>query len=59
VRGISSDEPGLSFMGLVFQFAAASDVLPGVGRDAEYVARHVVARARDGAVASRVTAGRG
>jgi putative flavoprotein involved in K+ transport len=43
-RGIIESEPGLSFMGLIFQFAAVSDVLPGVGRDAEYIAKHIAAR---------------
>jgi hypothetical protein len=31
-RGVATAEPGLAFVGLPFQFAAASDVLPGVGR---------------------------
>jgi putative flavoprotein involved in K+ transport len=34
-------EPGLYFVGLLFQYAAGSDVLPGVGRDAEYIAKHI------------------
>jgi len=34
-------EPGMYFMGLIFQYAATSDVLPGVGRDAEYIAKHI------------------
>jgi putative flavoprotein involved in K+ transport len=45
-RGVSTREPGLYFMGLLFQFAATSDVLPGVGRDAAYVAKHIAARSR-------------
>ena len=40
-RGIAS-VPGLYFVGLIFQYAVSSDVLPGVGRDAEYVAKHIV-----------------
>jgi putative flavoprotein involved in K+ transport len=44
-RGVANASPGLYFMGLLFQFAATSDVLPGVGRDAKYVARHIAARA--------------
>jgi putative flavoprotein involved in K+ transport len=40
-RGVVSSAPGLYFVGLVFQYAAASDVLPGVSRDAAYVAEHV------------------
>jgi putative flavoprotein involved in K+ transport len=41
-RGVVRGEPGLYFMGLRFQYAASSDVLPGVGRDAEYIAKHIV-----------------
>jgi putative flavoprotein involved in K+ transport len=40
-RGIVRSEPGLYFMGLIFQYAVTSDVLPGVGRDAKYIARHI------------------
>jgi putative flavoprotein involved in K+ transport len=40
-RGIVADQPGLYFMGLEFQYALSSDVVFGVGRDAEYVARHI------------------
>ncbi|MGH8829230.1 MAG: flavin-containing monooxygenase, partial [Jiangellaceae bacterium] len=43
-RGVVGEAPGLYFVGLVFQYAEASEVLPGVGRDAEYVAQHLVAR---------------
>lgn len=43
-RGVVAAAPGLYFMGLVFQYAASSDVLPGVGRDAAYVAKHIVSR---------------
>ena len=39
-------EPGLYFMGLPFQYAVTSDVLPGAGRDAAHIARHIVARRR-------------
>jgi putative flavoprotein involved in K+ transport len=38
-RGVVTSEPGLYFVGLPFQFSFASDVLPGVGRDAAYVVR--------------------
>ncbi len=41
-RGVATGEPGLYFVGLPFQYSAGSDVLPGVGRDAEYVVRHLV-----------------
>jgi putative flavoprotein involved in K+ transport len=43
-RGVVPDEPGLFFVGLQFQYAATSDVLPGVGRDAEYIADQIAAR---------------
>ena len=43
-RGVVTDEPGLFFVGLQFQYAASSDVLPGVGRDAEYIADQIAAR---------------
>ncbi len=43
-RGVATDEPGMYFVGLPFQYSAASDVLPGVGRDAEYVVRHLARR---------------
>ena len=40
-RGIVRSEPGLYFVGLLFQYAVTSDVLPGVGRDAKRVAEHI------------------
>jgi putative flavoprotein involved in K+ transport len=40
-RGVVSSEPGLYFVGLLFLFAVSSDVLPGVGRDAKYIAKHI------------------
>ena len=40
-RGVVVGEPGLYFVGLLFQYAAGSDVLPGVGRDAEYIAKRI------------------
>ena len=43
-RGVVPDAPGLYFVGLPFQFSAASDVLPGVGRDARYVVKHLLRR---------------
>jgi len=43
-RGVVASQPGLYFMGLEFQYAAASGVLPGIVRDARYVARHILAR---------------
>ena len=43
-RGVVVGEPGLYFVGLPFQYAVSSDVLPGVGRDAEYIAKHIASR---------------
>jgi putative flavoprotein involved in K+ transport len=40
------DLPGLYFMGLLFQRGFYSMLSGGVGRDARYVARHIVARSR-------------
>jgi putative flavoprotein involved in K+ transport len=45
-RGVVPDEPGLFFVGLQFQYAATSDVFPGVGRDAEYIADQIATRVR-------------
>jgi putative flavoprotein involved in K+ transport len=43
-RGVVESEPGLSFLGLVFQYSLSSDVLPNRGRDARYLARHIARR---------------
>jgi putative flavoprotein involved in K+ transport len=43
-RGVAPGAPGLYFVGLPFQYAAASDVLPGVGRDAAYIAKRLADR---------------
>jgi putative flavoprotein involved in K+ transport len=45
-RGVVTTEPGLYFVGLPFQFSSGSDVLPGVGRDARYVVKQLLARDR-------------
>ncbi len=45
-RGVVDGVPGLYFCGLSFQYAFSSMVLPGVGRDAAYVARRIAERAR-------------
>ena len=45
-RGVVDAAPGLFFCGLSFQYAFSSMVFPGVGRDADYVARRIVARCR-------------
>lgn len=46
MRGVVASAPGLYFCGLAFQYAFSSMVLPGVGRDAAYVARHIATRTR-------------
>jgi putative flavoprotein involved in K+ transport len=46
-RGVVDEAPRLIFCGLVFQYAFSSMVLPGVGRDAAYVAGRVADRGRD------------
>ena len=43
-RGVVAAAPGLFFCGLSFQYAYASMLFPGIGRDADYVARQIVAR---------------
>ncbi len=44
MRGVVADSPGLFFCGLSFQFAFSSMVLPGVGRDAAFVADRIAER---------------
>jgi putative flavoprotein involved in K+ transport len=53
-RGVVPSAPGLYFVGLVFQYAAVSDVLPGIGRDAAHVARHLAAAGRRRSAAAPV-----
>ena len=48
-RGVAEDAPGLFFCGLSFQYSFSSMLLPGVGRDAELVARRISQRASRGA----------
>jgi putative flavoprotein involved in K+ transport len=56
-RGVVVGEPGLYFVGLLFQYSAGSDVLPGVGRDAEYVAKHIASRESNGRPIGHALAG--
>ncbi|MEV6286778.1 FAD-dependent oxidoreductase [Kribbella sp. NPDC051770] len=46
LRGVTAAAPGLFFCGLSFQFSFTSMTLPGVGRDAEYLAKRIAARSR-------------
>ncbi|MGF6833131.1 putative flavoprotein involved in K+ transport [Paenarthrobacter sp. TE4293] len=45
-RGVAGDVPGVYFIGQEFLFAAASATLPGVCRDARYLARRLAADRR-------------
>jgi putative flavoprotein involved in K+ transport len=45
-RGVAG-EPGLYFIGLFFQTSAASSLVGGVARDAEYIARYIAGRTTD------------
>jgi putative flavoprotein involved in K+ transport len=43
-RGVVPSSPGLYFVGLPFQYAFASMLVGGAGRDAEYVVKHLCSR---------------
>ena len=47
-RGVVGAAPGLFFCGLSFQYAFASMVFLGVGRDADFVAGRIASRASEG-----------
>jgi len=47
-RGVVPSAPGLYFTGLAFQYAFASMLVGGAGRDTEYVVKHIAARAANG-----------
>jgi putative flavoprotein involved in K+ transport len=47
-RGVVADAPGLYFVGLFFLYSVSSELLTGVGRDAKYVADHIVSDATGG-----------
>ena len=53
-RGIVAAEPGLYFVGLLFLFAMSSGFLPGVGRDAKHIAKHIASSRRNGRPAGLV-----
>lgn len=46
-RGVVESEPGLYFLGLVFLYSFSSDVFPGRGRDAKFIAKHIAASRRE------------
>jgi putative flavoprotein involved in K+ transport len=56
-RGVVAEEPGLYLVGLRFLYAATSDVLPGVGRDAEYIAKHIASSEPNGRPKAHALAG--
>jgi putative flavoprotein involved in K+ transport len=49
-RGIVAKQPGLYFVGLLFLYAASSEMIHGVSRDAEHVVQDIARRASDSAV---------
>ncbi len=55
-RGVVKAAPGLFFCGLSFQFGFSSMVLPGVGRDAAFVAGRIADRVRRTGPAKQPTA---
>ena len=55
-RGVVPSAPGLYFTGLAFQYAFASTLIGGAGRDAKYVARHIAGRSSAESRGSQVTA---
>ncbi len=44
--GVVAEAPGLYFMGLLFQRGFYSMLIGGAGRDARYIARHILRRSR-------------
>jgi putative flavoprotein involved in K+ transport len=56
-RGVVESQPGLYFIGMYFQYALASVLIEGVGRDAEHVASHIAARQPTGRPEARMPAG--
>jgi putative flavoprotein involved in K+ transport len=43
-RGVVADEPGLYFVGLLFLSSMSSEMIHGVGRDADYIAGRIAER---------------
>jgi putative flavoprotein involved in K+ transport len=56
-RGVVASEPGLYFMGLVFQYALTSSLVGGAGRDAEHIAGQLASRGPDGRATHGALAG--
>jgi putative flavoprotein involved in K+ transport len=51
-RGVVESEPGLYFVGLHFLYAMSSEMIHGVGRDAEYIVKAIEKRTKAGAAAA-------
>lgn len=47
-RGVVKDAPGLYFVGLPFLYSLISELIKGVGRDAQYIADTIAARVKSG-----------
>jgi putative flavoprotein involved in K+ transport len=56
-RGVVVGEPGLYFVGLFFLYALTSSLIGGVGRDAEYIAKHIASREPNGLPTAHALAG--
>jgi putative flavoprotein involved in K+ transport len=54
-RGVVPEAAGLYFTGLAFQYAFASMLIGGAGRDAKHVARHIAGRSSAESLGSQVT----
>jgi putative flavoprotein involved in K+ transport len=52
-RGVVASAPGLYFVGMLFLHSFASMLIAGAGRDAERVAKHIAARAKERPVGAR------
>jgi putative flavoprotein involved in K+ transport len=48
-RGVVEGSPGLYLVGMHFLYAMSSSMIHGVGRDAEFIARHIATRPAAGA----------
>jgi putative flavoprotein involved in K+ transport len=58
-RGIARDAPGLSFLGMRYQFRMGSALIGGVGEDAEYVVGQTVQFLRSKATAAAGSSAKG
>src|SRR4029453_17329833 len=58
-RGVSTSAPGLFFLGQEFLFAATSATLPGVCRDAQYLAAQLPPTSGTGLSRAAVSSGAG